>query len=63
MVTMLDQNIIGSVTVGAELSRPTEGPTSQQWADMKDINRDLYISKPLKDVRLILEPRYGFRAT
>ena len=43
--------------------RSTEGPTAQQWQEVKDEIRELYTHKPLKEVRAILEQRHGFRAT
>lgn len=44
-------------------SRSTEGPTAQQWQGVKEEIKELYTHKPLKDVRAILDQRYGFRAT
>ena len=55
--------IPGTQPVIGEASRSTEGPTAQQWQEVKEEIRDLYMRKPLKEVRLILDQRYGFRAT
>ena len=53
----------GTTLIQPESSRSTEGPSAQQWQELKEEIKDLYSRKPLKDVRAILEQRYGFRAT
>ncbi|KIW24631.1 uncharacterized protein PV07_10335 [Cladophialophora immunda] len=41
------------------------GPTPQQWIDIKDVFTELYIAenRKLKDVRAILQRKYGFNAS
>ena len=55
--------IPGAPQIETETSRSTEGPTQYQWQHLKEEIRELYRDKPLKDVRIILEQRHGFRAT
>jgi Clr5 domain len=45
------------------LARSTEGPTAQQWNNLRDEISALYAMRPLKEVRAIMERRHGFRAT
>ncbi|KAJ9606628.1 hypothetical protein H2200_008636 [Cladophialophora chaetospira] len=40
-----------------------EGPAPAQWQAVKDEIRLLYEKNPLRDVRKIMERRYGFKAT
>ncbi|EXJ58463.1 hypothetical protein A1O7_05888 [Cladophialophora yegresii CBS 114405] len=40
-----------------------EGPAPAQWQAVKDEIRVLYEKNPLRDVRKIMERKYGFRAT
>ena len=42
-----------------------QGPSTDEWAAVKEIIRQLYVNekRPLKEVRALLEARYGFRAT
>jgi hypothetical protein len=58
-----DHGHTGAQITQGELSRSTEGPTAQQWAEHKEIIRELYSRRPLKEVRAILEQRFGFKAT
>ncbi len=53
----------GASQIQGETSRSTEGPTAKEWQFVKEEIRELYIHKPLKDVRAILEQKHGFRAT
>lgn len=41
------------------------GPTPAEWERVKDVVRRLYMEekRPLRDVVVILERRFGFRAT
>lgn len=52
-----------SPSITAEISRSTEGPSAQRWAELKDEIRVLYEQKPLKEVRAELQQKYDFRAT
>jgi hypothetical protein len=40
-----------------------EGPAPAQWQAVKDEIRVLYEKNPLRDVRKIMERKYGFKAT
>ena len=40
-----------------------EGPAPAQWQAVKDEIRNLYEKNPLRDVRKIMERKYGFKAT
>ena len=59
-----DNNLLSSVRSDTDSYRmSTEGPTAQQWQDLKEEIKELYMKKPLKEMRKILAARYGFRAT
>jgi hypothetical protein len=63
----MDSNAIhgnpGQQTALGETQRSTEGPTAQEWQRVKEDIRELYARMALKDVRAVLESRYGFKAT
>jgi hypothetical protein len=40
-----------------------EGPAPAQWQAVKEDIRILYEKNPLRDVRRIMERKYGFKAT
>jgi hypothetical protein len=46
-----------------EVSRSTEGPSATEWESVKEIVRQQYEKKPLKDVRVYMDKVHGFRAT
>lgn len=40
-----------------------EGPAPAQWQAVKEEIKSLYEKAPLRDVRKIMERKYGFKAT
>lgn len=47
----------------SDTQRSIEGPSALEWDEKKEIIRNLYEKKRLKEVRAILEREYGFKAT
>jgi hypothetical protein len=62
----LDPNVVQTPSAQAPaLSQleAREGPAPAQWQAVREEIKSLYEKNPLRDVRAIMERKYGFKAT